>query len=216
MEREMSDIVMIDMDMGNLGSVQEAFSRVGAQVDITTRAQDVKKAGIVIIPGVGAFGDGMESLSQNGLIEPILEHARDGKPLIGICVGMQMLADTGEEYGLHRGLGLIKGVVRRLRPTDPKCRVPNMGWSDVSISRHGTLFANTKDCQAFYFAHSYYLDCEENEDVVARIEYSGQNIPVAVEHGNVFGMQFHPEKSQDVGLDVLESCILSLKQMGKV
>jgi glutamine amidotransferase len=211
-----SDIVMIDMDMGNLGSVQEAFNRVGVQVDITTRTDHVENAGVVIIPGVGAFGDGMESLSQNGLIEPILNHVQTGKPLIGICVGMQMLADAGEEYGLHKGLSLIRGSVRRLRPTDQKSRVPNMGWSDVSILRRGVLFENISDKRAFYFAHSFYLDCEEVADVVARIEYGGQSIPVAVERGNVFGMQFHPEKSQDAGLDVLESYISYLKLKGAV
>ena len=212
----MSNIVMIDMDMGNLGSVQEAFNRVGVAVDVTTRADHVENAGAVIIPGVGAFGDGMESLSQNGLIKPILNHVQTGKPVIGICVGMQMLADAGEEYGLHKGLGLVRGGVRRLRPTDAKSRVPNMGWSDVSIIRRGVLFENISDHRAFYFAHSFYLDCEDEADVVARIDYGGQSIPVAVERGNVFGMQFHPEKSQDAGLDVLESYISHLKSKGAV
>jgi imidazole glycerol-phosphate synthase subunit HisH len=209
-----SNIVMIDMDMGNLGSVQEAFQRAGVRVKITTQAQDVENAGAVIIPGVGAFGDGMESLSQNGLIDPILKHAQTGKPLIGICVGMQLLADAGEEHGLHKGLGLIQGSVRRLKPTDSKYRVPNMGWSDAIITHRGTLFANIPDHQAFYFAHSFYLDCDEASDVEARIEYGGQSIPVAVERGNVFGVQFHPEKSQDVGLDVLASYISYLKIKG--
>ena len=205
---------MIDMDMGNLGSVQEAFRRVGAQVEITTRPQDVRRAGAVIIPGVGAFGDGMESLSQNGLIEPILQHVHTDKPLIGICVGMQMLAEAGEEYGLHRGLGLMRGNVRRLKASDPRYRVPNMGWSDVSVARRGVLFSDIPDRQAFYFAHSYYLDCLDASDIEAHIEYGGQNIPVTVERGNVFGVQFHPEKSQDAGLDVLASLTLHLKQMG--
>lgn len=205
---------MIDMDMGNLGSVQEAFRRAGAPVSITTRMQDVERADAVIIPGVGAFGDGMESLSQNGLIEPILQHVQAEKPLIGICVGMQMLAETGEEHGLHKGLGLIRGSVRRLKPSDPKYRVPNMGWSDVTIARRGILFSGIPDSEAFYFAHSYYLDCADDSDVEARIEYGGQSIPVTVERGNVFGMQFHPEKSQDAGLDVLASLISHLKQMG--
>src|SRR5687768_11138685 len=145
---------MVDMDMGNLGSVQEAFQRAGVHVKITTQGHDVENAGAVIIPGVGAFGDGMESLSQNGLIEPILKHAQAGKPLIGICVGMQLLADAGEEHGLHKGLGLITGSVRRLKPDDPGYRMPNMGWSDVSIIRRETLFAKISDTRAFYFAHS--------------------------------------------------------------
>jgi glutamine amidotransferase len=170
----------------------------------------------VVIPGVGAFGDGVESLSQNELIEPIHRHVQAGRPLIGICVGMQMLAEAGEEYGLHKGLGLIRGSVRRLEPSDPSYRVPNMGWSDVSVARRGILFSDTPDHQAFYFAHSFYLDCTEESDVEAHIEYGGQKIPVAVERGNVFGVQFHPEKSQDAGLDVLASFISHLKQMGVV
>ena len=214
MEYTLSRIVMIDMDMGNLGSVQEAFRRVGAKVHTTTRSQDVQNAEVLIIPGVGAFGDGMESLSQNELIEPILQHVDGGKPLIGICVGMQMLAESGEEHGMHRGLGLIRGSVRRLRPIDSQYRVPNMGWSDVSIARRGILFSGIPDRQAFYFAHSYYLDCVDDSDVEARIEYGGQSIPVTVERGNVFGVQFHPEKSQDAGLDVLASFISYLKQSG--
>ncbi len=211
-----SNIVMIDMDMGNLGSVQEAFSRVGAQVHTTTDANDIKNASAVIIPGVGAFGDGMENLSDNGMIEPLLAHASAGKPLIGICVGMQLLADAGEEYGLHKGLSLVRGTVRRLRPADPKNRVPNMGWSDVTIIRRETLFAKIFATRAFYFAHSFYLDCEDPSDVVAKIEYGGQAVPVAVERGNIFGVQFHPEKSQDAGLDVLESYVSYLRNKGVV
>lgn len=212
----MSNIVMVDMDMGNLGSVHEAFQRAGVRVKITTQAQDVENAGAVIIPGVGAFGDGMESLSQNSLIEPILKHARAGRPLIGICVGMQLLADDGEEHGLHKGLGLIQGCVRKLKPNDPGYRVPNMGWSDVTIKHKGVLFANISDHQAFYFAHSFYLDCLDVSDVAASIEYGRQEISVAVERGNVFGVQFHPEKSQDVGLDVLASYISYVKMKGVV
>jgi glutamine amidotransferase len=214
MVQEKNWIFMIDMNMGNLGSVQEAFHRVGAHVEITTNPQDVRSASVLVIPGVGAFGDGIESLSDNGLIDPILIHARAGKPIIGICVGMQLLAEAGEEYGLHKGLGLIRGTVKKLCPKDPFTRIPNMGWSDVNVLRREILFTNIPDDKAFYFAHSYYLDCTDSADVAGQIEYGGQVIPVAVERGKLFGMQFHPEKSQDVGLDVLSSLISYLKRKG--
>ncbi len=199
-------VAMIDMEVGNLRSVLEACERVGVRVQVTTKARDIEIADAVILPGVGAFGDGMAALRKQGLVGALHRHAVHGKkPLLGICLGMQLLAEFGEEHGLHEGLGLIKGRAVRLRPVLEGYRVPNMGWCDVRVLRPGVLFGGLRDGESFYFAHSYYLECADPADAAATIEYSGQAITAALERGNLFGVQFHPEKSQDVGLKVMDS-----------
>lgn len=199
-------IAMIDMGIGNLRSVLEACERVGVRVQVTAKARDVEMADAVILPGVGAFGDGTAALRTQGLVDALHRHAvQRKKPLLGICLGMQLLAEVGEEHGLHEGLGFVKGRVVRLNPVAEGYRVPNMGWCDLTIVRPGVLFAGIRSGESFYFAHSYYLECADPADVVAAIEYSGLTITAAIERGNLFGVQFHPEKSQDVGLEVLDS-----------
>lgn len=201
-------LAVIDMDMGNLQSVLEGFRRVGGQPQVTTRAEEIERATAVILPGVGAFGDGMASLRQKGLVGPLRRHAVElKKPLFGICLGMQLLADEGEEHGRHRGLGLISGRTVRLRPTEPGCRVPNMGWCDVAVpKRQSALFAAIPQGEPFYFAHSYHVVCADPADVAATIDYGGP-VTAGIERDNLFGVQFHPEKSQDAGLDVLASFV---------
>jgi len=197
---------MIDMEMGNLQSVLEACERVGVRVQVTTKARDIEMADAVILPGVGAFGDGMAALRKHGLVDALHRHAvRGKKPLLGICLGMQLLAEVGEEHGVHEGLGYVKGRVVRLNPTKEGYRVPNMGWCDAAVVKPGVLFAGLRDGESFYFAHSYYLECADRQDVAATIQYSGRAIPAAIERENLLGVQFHPEKSQDVGLEVLDS-----------
>ena len=185
---------MVDMGVSNIRSVAEAFRRVGAEVKVTSSTEEVAEAEALVLPGVGAFGDGMASLREHGLVEPIRQHVADGRPLLGICLGMQLLADDSEEHGRSEGLGLVPGRVRRLAPADRTLRVPNMGWCDVRF-RDGR-----EDC--LYFAHSFHLECRDEEDVAGTIDYGG-NVVAAVERGRVLGLQFHPEKSQDAGLDVL-------------
>ena len=199
-------LAVIDMGMGNLQSVVNAFHRMGAQVTVTTESHDIESASAVVLPGVGAFGDGMVSLQRKGLIEPLRRHVEEKKPLFGICLGMQLLAEEGEEHGVHRGLGFIRGRVVRLKPSDERYRVPNMGWCDVHIARRPTLlFSDLPDGESFYFAHSYHFQCSDPSDVTATIEYSGRPVTAAIEHGHLFGIQFHPEKSQDAGLQLLQS-----------
>lgn len=206
-------IAMIDMDVGNLQSVLEAFRRIGTPVKVTACAEEVEQSSAVILPGVGAFGDGMASLQQKKLVEPLKRHALEKKkPLLGICLGMQLLAEEGEEHGLHTGLGLIRGRIVRLKPTEKGCRVPNMGWCDVTIMRRpSVLFADHSDGESFYFAHSYYLQCSDPSDIAATIEYGGR-LTVAIERNNILGVQFHPEKSQDAGLNVLASFLKHLQR----
>jgi len=203
-------LTMVDMDVGNLQSVSEAFRRVGAAVEITDTPAGIDAASVLILPGVGAFGDAMEQLRAKGLVEPIRTHALGRRrPLRGICLGMQLLADESEEHGLYPGLGLIRGRVLRLHPSQPGFRVPNMGWCDVADSRRrGWL----RPGDALYFAHSYHLACSDRDDIVATIEYSGSPVTVAVERNNIIGVQFHPEKSQGAGLNLLEALVSHLEE----
>src|SRR5262249_37928165 len=151
--------------------VLQAFRRVGAPpLRVTTDPADVTRADAVILPGVGAFGDGMAALRRHGLVDSVRRHALLRKPLIGICLGMQLLAEQSEEHGLHEGLSLVSGRVVRLKPTDPSCRVPNMGWCDVRAEKPGVLFNGLPE-ETFYFAHSFHLECADPADVAATLAY---------------------------------------------
>ena len=197
-------LAVVDMKVGNMQSVLDGFARVGAEVRIAADARDLESADAIVVPGVGAFGDGMASLERQGLAAVIRREALERrKPILGICLGMQLLAEESDEHGSHRGLGLVPGRVLRLRPSESYHRVPNMGWCDVTpTARSSVLFRG--DVKTFYFAHSYYLECAEPSDVAATIEY-GNRITAAIERGDVFGVQFHPEKSQEAGLDLLDA-----------
>jgi imidazole glycerol-phosphate synthase subunit HisH len=206
-------IAVIDMGVGNLQSVLQAFGRVGAPpLQVTTDSGDVTRADAVILPGVGAFGDGIAALRRHGLVDSIRRHAQLRKPLIGICLGMQLLAEESEEHGLHQGLGLVRGRVVRLKPTDGTCRVPNMGWCDVRGEKPGVLF-NGLAAETFYFAHSYHLECADTADVAATLAYGAGRVTAAVERGNLFGVQFHPEKSQDAGFHVLAAFLNHVRRL---
>lgn len=204
---------IIDMEIGNLQSVINAFGRLGIITTVVTTAKEIETAEVLILPGVGAFGDGIEYLSKKGLCEAIQYHALEKKkPLLGICLGMQLLASQSEEHGLHNGLGLIPGKVAKLTPTLKEYRLPNMGWCDVTATRPSILFPKKYKTVPFYFVHSYYLQPEDTKLVTATIEYSGQAITAAVEHKNIFGIQFHPEKSQDAGFTLLDNFINHVKK----
>jgi glutamine amidotransferase len=207
-------LAMINTDMGNLGSVARAFAHVGAAVTVTDTADDLERAGALILPGVGAFGDGMATLHAKGLVVAIRKAVLDrGVPLLGICLGMQLLADAGEEFGRHTGLGLVPGCVVELKPAVPEGRVPNMGWCPVHISVPGQgLFRTLGAEESFYFAHSFHLVCAEPADVAAVMPWGDGKVVAAVRRGNVHGVQFHPEKSQDAGLDVLHAFWMAVKE----
>ncbi len=197
-------LVMIDMGVGNLRSIQQALGRVGARVQIATEGGDLAAAAGVIVPGVGVFSDGMRALAERGFLKQLQRLVRDQRrPVLGICLGMQLLALAGEEGGPRSGLGLIQGRVKRLERKDSRLRVPNIGWCDVTPHKPSVLFGNALRTESFYFAHSYHLVCDDPQQVAATLEYNGA-ITAAVEFENVFGVQFHPEKSQDAGLDLLE------------
>jgi glutamine amidotransferase len=206
-------ITIIDSGIANVGSVLAAFARIGAAAHVTTAAADVATASALVLPGVGAFKDGMDSLRAHGLVEPIREAVRRGTPMLGICLGMQLLADVSEEFGEHEGLGLVPGRVVRLEPRRPGERVPNIGWCDARISPGSALFSGIEDGSAFYFVHSFHLRCAEPADVTAAIDFGDGPVAAAVERGHVFGAQFHPEKSQDVGLTVLHNYVASVDEV---
>lgn len=197
-------ITVIDSAISNLGSVRAALTRIGASHRVTAAPAEVAAADALLLPGVGAFGDGMAALRRRGLVEPIREHAAAGKPILGICLGMQLLADSSEEFGEHEGLGLIPGRIRRLHPA-PGLRVPNIGWCDVRVAEGARLFEDVPDGAPFYFVHSYVVDCDDPANSVGTIAFGDADETVVLQRKNIYGAQFHPEKSQDAGLCFLDS-----------
>ncbi|MBN1656799.1 MAG: imidazole glycerol phosphate synthase subunit HisH [Anaerolineae bacterium] len=192
-------IAIVDYGVGNLRSVQKALEQVGAAATVTSRAADLDAARGIVLPGVGAFGDGMASLRGRGLAAPVLAQAARGKPLLGICLGMQMLFEESEEMGQHAGLGLLRGKVVRF--ADPALKVPHVGWNQIEVRPHPLLAGIAPGAYA-YFVHSYYVVPAEAGDVLATTEY-GVEFASVVGRDRVWGAQFHPEKSQEVGLRIL-------------
>jgi len=192
-------IGIVDYGMGNLQSVRKAFERVGYPARVVSTAREIAASHKVVLPGVGAFGQAMSILTQRGLRTPLLDAAAAGKPLLGICLGLQLLFERSEEHGHHEGLGLLRGDVHRLPDT---VKVPHIGWNQVEILRSGRLLAGIPDQAHFYFVQSYYVRPADEQRVVGRTDY-GLPFASAIEEGDVFGVQFHPEKSRDAGLRLL-------------
>lgn len=200
-------ITIVDYGAGNLRSVANAIEALERQAQVVEDARGLRGSSAIILPGVGAFGDGMEGLRKRDLVEALTEEViGKGIPFLGICLGMQLLATEGLENGRHEGLGWIPGTVRRVEPSDKRCKVPHMGWNDLDIRRPGRLFAGFDEPPVFYFVHSYYFDpASDSKETVTATAWHGMKVPAAIERGNIFGVQFHPEKSQRVGLTVLEN-----------
>ena len=196
---------IIDYDAGNLKSVEKALQALGEETVITRDREEILAADRVILPGVGAFGDAMEKLHQYGLVEIIRQVVQKGTPFLGICLGLQLLFEESEESQGVPGLGILKGKIRRI-PDTPGLKIPHMGWNSL-ILRPGTrLFSGLGEEPYVYFVHSYYLEAADPEIVAASADY-GVVIHAAVETGNVFACQFHPEKSSDTGLQILKNFI---------
>ena len=194
-------IAIVDYGVGNLRSVQKALERVGAEAVVSGDPGALDAARGVVLPGVGAFGDGMDQLRARGLAEPVLHHVEAGKPLLGICLGMQLLFEESEEMGQHTGLGLLPGRVVRF--PEGELKVPHIGWNQLQV-RQDPLLEGIADGSYAYFVHSYYVAPAEAEDVLATTEY-GIAFAAVVGRGRVWGAQFHPEKSQEVGLRLLQN-----------
>lgn len=191
-------IALIDYQMGNLPSVQNALKRVGLPVQVTDEPSEVARAAALVLPGVGAFGTGMARLRERGLDEPIRAHVAAQKPLLGICLGMQLLFTESEEFGYHEGLGLIPGRVCRMPGS---VKLPHMGWNQVRVRQPGPLFEGVEELWVYY-DHSYGVEGAPASAVLAESEY-GRRFPAVVGSGSVVGMQFHPEKSSAQGLRLL-------------
>jgi len=201
-------VTILDLDIGNLQSVANAFRRVGADVSVARTAEAAENARILVLPGVGAFERASRRLSEHGVGALVRRHAQERRrPLIGICLGMQLLAERSYEHGEFAGLGLLAGDVVPLTPQPPRYRVPHIGWATVKAAKPSAMFPVNVDGQSFYHVHSYHLVCKDSRDVAATFEFGGRSIVTAIERDNVFGVQFHPEKSQDAGLDLLRSLL---------
>ncbi len=197
-------IAIIDYGVGNLFSLQSSFAYIGQEVTVTGDKNVIASADKLILPGVGAFSDAAQKLRQSGLADVICSEAQKGKPIMGICLGMQLLFEKSYEYGVHDGLGLIKGSVRPIADVIPSnLKIPHIGWNPLIFKKASPLFKYINDGDAVYFVHSFYAaDCEPS--VIATAEY-GAPLTAAVNDKNVYGCQFHPEKSGSKGLDILRA-----------
>lgn len=195
-------IAIIDYGAGNLRSVEKALRHLGCQCQITADPGELAAAQAAVLPGVGAFGDAMGQLRARGLEEPIRQFVSSGKPFLGICLGLQILFEESEESPGVKGLGLLRGRVLRL-PKESGLKIPHIGWNSLSVGKPGGLFAGVEGEPYVYFVHSYYLRAEE--DVVTATAEYGTTIHAAVQKGNLLACQFHPEKSGQVGLSLLEN-----------
>jgi len=196
-------IAIIDYGVGNLRSVEKAFEFLGHRAKIVNDKESIKKADKVVLPGVGAFADAMKSLKETGIMDTVYEVINEGKPFLGICLGMQLLFDYSEEGDMPKGLGILKGAIR-LIPVDKNLKVPQIGWNSLNIVKESKLFTGIPTNSFVYFVHSYYLQAGNREDVIATTHY-GIDIDVAVNRDNIYAVQFHPEKSGEVGLKILDN-----------
>lgn len=197
-------VAIIDYGVGNLFSLCSSFAAIGEEAEVTSDPERIRKADRVILPGVGAFGDAAEKLRQTGLDSVVREEAGRGKPLMGICLGMQLLFERSYEYGVHEGLGLLRGEIRPIAERIPAgLKIPQMGWNALKFVQPSPLFKYSREGEYVYFVHSYSaVACEES--LLATTEY-GADLTACVGRGNVFGCQFHPEKSGEVGLRMLKA-----------
>jgi glutamine amidotransferase len=196
-------IQIVDYGMGNLRSVQKAFERLSAPAEICTRPENLKSCEKLILPGVGAFRDAIAELRRQEFIEPIKAHVATGKPFLGICLGLQLLFDVSYEDGTWEGLGIIPGEVVRF-PENGELKVPHMGWNKVEPAGNCALLAGIPRDSYFYFVHSYYVVPRDEAVIAGRTEY-GQTFTAVIQRGNLFATQFHPEKSQQFGLKLLQN-----------
>ena len=212
--RERVSVAIVDYGMGNLFSVSRACAAAGMDAEITSDKRRVLAADAVIIPGVGAFGDAMSTLERLDLVSVLRDLARGGTPLIGICLGLQLLMSESEEFGSHRGLDIVSGSVRRLhssRSGTQNLKVPQVGWNTISspstrpVGWNGTVLENIPDREFMYFVHSYYVQPESRDSIVAVTRYGDLEFCSAIQRNNLFACQFHPERSGPIGMHVYEN-----------
>ena len=200
-------IAIVDYNMGNLASVKNAFAKLGKDTVVESNPLKFSKYDKLVLPGVGAFGDAMEHLRERDMIEPLREYAKSGKYMLGICLGMQLLFESSQEFGEHKGLGLINGNVKAFDTSkfEENLKVPHMGWNRMFTSQH-PLFENLDEEHYLYFVHSYHVNCTNKNDIIGSTNY-GYEFTSAVACGNILGIQPHPEKSHKNGLKILDNFI---------
>ncbi len=197
-------IAIVDYGVGNLFSLISSFKKLGADIIVTADAEVIKSSDRIILPGVGAFEDAAKKLRDSGLDKVIIAEAVKGKKIMGICLGMQLLFEKSYEYGCHKGLGLLKGSIVPMQDSIPaNLKIPHIGWNALHFTRESYLFRYIKNNDCVYFVHSFYAD-ECSDSVIATAEY-GKELTAAVQNGNIIGCQFHPEKSGEVGLNILRA-----------
>jgi glutamine amidotransferase len=201
-------IVIIDYGMGNLRNVQKGFEQIGFETKVTRNKKEIERASAIVLPGVGAFKDCMENLEKFGLIEPLLRSIQKGKPYLGICLGLQILFSESEEFGFQKGLDLIRGKVVKFKP-DQEHKVPHMGWNTIEKERENSFLQGIEGGDFFYFVHSYYVIPEEVKWIATFTTY-GKPFVSSIWKENLFATQFHPEKSQEKGLRILENFVKSI------
>lgn len=199
---------IIDYGMGNLLSVYNAFDYLGEEVKICKVPNDLDETDRIVIPGVGAFKDCINLISENGFIDKLQEHVINmGKPTLGICLGMQVMAKKGYEFGTHDGLGWFDSEVKKIDVGNTDLKLPNIGWNEINQKIQHPLFEGISNMSDFYLVHSYFMECNNQSDVLATYQYGGNHITAAVIKNNIFATQFHPEKSQYSGLKLLSNFI---------
>jgi glutamine amidotransferase len=208
-------VTIIDYGLGNLFSIQRALHHIGAHTVLSEIPEEIEGADYLILPGVGAFGEGMKNLREKGLIEPIRRATRDGRPFLGICLGMQLILSESEEYGIHQGLDLIPGRVVRMpdrQPEEQSYKIPNIGWNEIrrpggSSGWEGTVLDGIPERTSMYFVHSYAVFPDDPATILAETEYGSLTYCSAIRKNNICGTQFHPEKSGEFGLEILRNFI---------
>jgi glutamine amidotransferase len=197
-------IAIIDYGVGNLFSLKSSFAAIGEETVVTSSPEVIKAADKLVLPGVGAFADAVEKLESSGLVPIITEQANSGKPLLGVCLGMQLLFESSEEYGEHKGLWLLKGSILGMEGRIGKnLKIPHIGWNALHIKKENPLLKYVKEGDCVYFVHSFYAAVSDGS-LIATTDY-GEEITAAVASANVYGCQFHPEKSGEVGLSILRA-----------
>lgn len=196
-------IGIIDYGAGNIQSVKKAFEHIGCDCFVTNKHDEIMKADGAVLPGVGSFGDTVDSLNKFGIGDTAVEYIKSGKPFFGICLGLQLLFPGSEESPGAKGLGVFDGSITRI-PNGEGLKIPHMGWNSLDITKQGRLFKGIDGSPYVYFVHSYYLDAADKQIVAAQTKY-GVTIDAAIEQNNVFATQFHPEKSGEVGLQILRN-----------
>lgn len=200
-------IAIIEYGMGNVRSVSNAFELLGTKIEITNDPKQLSYADAIILPGVGAFSDGMRNLREKGLIDALREEILEKKkPYLGICLGLEFLAEKSFEGGIHEGLGWLKGIVTKIEPHHSSHKVPHMGWDDTKITKTGGILTELEN-PSFYYLHSYYLKVDDSEKsvITSTCDYGGNNITTSIQKDNIYAVQFHPEKSQETGLKLLKN-----------